>query len=58
MAVFQACNVHQCGFDAGDCGTDKFDKLHGMTLLSNQTQYSLPKGKPYIYEKNNFSAEL
>ena len=35
----------ECGFDAGDCGTDKYDQLHGFMLLYNQTHYHLPKGR-------------
>lgn len=40
-----ACNVIECGYDAGDCGTDKFDQLPGFMLTYNQTVYDLPKGK-------------
>ncbi|XP_045176047.2 N-acetylglucosamine-1-phosphotransferase subunits alpha/beta-like isoform X2 [Mercenaria mercenaria] len=40
-----ACNVLECGFDAGDCGTDKYSHIHGMMLLPNQTLYSLPPGQ-------------
>ncbi len=41
----QACNVKQCGFDAGDCGTKAFHRLHGVDLVKETTEYSLPKGK-------------
>ena len=42
--ILQACNVIECGFDAGDCGTEKYDQLHGFLLTYNQTHYELPKG--------------
>ncbi|KAL3977220.1 solute carrier family 7 (L-type amino acid transporter), member 9/15 [Sarotherodon galilaeus] len=50
----QACNVLSCGFDVGDCGQEHFDKLHHVTLLRNQTHYTLPVGevRPYFsFEK-------
>lgn len=40
----QACNVKPCGFDAGDCGTKGFSRLHGIDLNKQVTEYSLPKG--------------
>ncbi|XP_069760515.1 N-acetylglucosamine-1-phosphotransferase subunits alpha/beta isoform X2 [Narcine bancroftii] len=45
----QACNVLSCGFDAGDCGQDHFDQMHGVILLLNQTHYVLPKGEALPY---------
>ncbi|XP_034529267.1 N-acetylglucosamine-1-phosphotransferase subunits alpha/beta isoform X2 [Notolabrus celidotus] len=46
----QACNVLTCGFDVGDCGTEHFGDLHRVTLLRNQTLYTLPLGetRPYF----------
>lgn len=44
-----ACNVLECGFDAGDCGTEKYDKLYGLVLLPNQTHYILPAGLNLVY---------
>ncbi|XP_061920769.1 N-acetylglucosamine-1-phosphotransferase subunits alpha/beta isoform X2 [Entelurus aequoreus] len=46
----QACNVLSCGYDVGDCGTDHFGELHRVTLLSNQSMYTLPVGeiRPYF----------
>ncbi|XP_068416690.1 N-acetylglucosamine-1-phosphotransferase subunits alpha/beta isoform X2 [Eschrichtius robustus] len=46
----QACNVLSCGFDAGDCGQDRFHELYKVTLLPNQTHYVIPKGEclPYF----------
>ena len=41
----------ECGFDAGDCGTDNYDKLHGFMLTYNQTYYVLPKGMYLNLEK-------
>ncbi|XP_037552157.1 N-acetylglucosamine-1-phosphotransferase subunits alpha/beta [Nematolebias whitei] len=50
----QACNVLSCGFDVGDCGQEHFGELYHVTLLRNQTLYTLPQGetKPYFsFEK-------
>lgn len=50
----QACNVLSCGFDVGDCGEEHFDELHHVTLLRNQSHYTLPVGevRPYFsFEK-------
>ncbi|XP_059182259.1 N-acetylglucosamine-1-phosphotransferase subunits alpha/beta [Centropristis striata] len=46
----QACNVLACGFDVGDCGQDHFSELHRVTLLRNQSVYTLPLGetRPYF----------
>ncbi|CAN9508420.1 unnamed protein product [Ophioblennius macclurei] len=46
----QACNVLSCGFDVGDCGQAHFSELHRVTLLKNQTLYTLPVGevRPYF----------
>lgn len=46
----QACNVLSCGFDVGDCGQEHFGKLYHVTLLKNQSLYTLPVGetRPYF----------
>uniref|UniRef100_A0A8C4H064 N-acetylglucosamine-1-phosphotransferase subunits alpha/beta n=1 Tax=Dicentrarchus labrax TaxID=13489 RepID=A0A8C4H064_DICLA len=46
----QACNVLSCGFDVGDCGQEHFGELHHVTLLRNQSLYTLPVGeiRPYF----------
>ncbi|XP_038131478.1 N-acetylglucosamine-1-phosphotransferase subunits alpha/beta [Cyprinodon tularosa] len=46
----QACNVISCGFDVGDCGQEHFGELHHVTLLRNQSLYTLPVGetRPYF----------
>lgn len=46
----QACNVLSCGFDVGDCGQEHFSELHRVTLLRNQSLYTLPVGeiRPYF----------
>lgn len=44
-----SCNVIECGFDAGDCGTDNYGQLHGFMLTYNQTLYVLPKGLSNTY---------
>lgn len=35
----QSCNVQQCGFDAGDCGTGSFNALHGVDLIKDVKEY-------------------
>ncbi|XP_018412134.1 PREDICTED: N-acetylglucosamine-1-phosphotransferase subunits alpha/beta [Nanorana parkeri] len=45
----QACNVLNCGFDAGDCGQDHFGELYKIDLLLNQTHYVVPKGERLPY---------
>lgn len=44
-----ACNVLECGFDAGDCGTDRYGQLPGFMLMPNQTYYKLPTGQTNGY---------
>ncbi|XP_040885905.1 N-acetylglucosamine-1-phosphotransferase subunits alpha/beta isoform X2 [Toxotes jaculatrix] len=46
----QACNVLSCGFDVGDCGQEHFGELYHVTLLRNQSLYTLPVGevRPYF----------
>lgn len=46
----QACNVLSCGFDVGDCGQEHFGELYRVTLLRNQSAYTLPVGevRPYF----------
>uniref|UniRef100_A0A8C6T3L1 N-acetylglucosamine-1-phosphotransferase subunits alpha/beta n=1 Tax=Neogobius melanostomus TaxID=47308 RepID=A0A8C6T3L1_9GOBI len=46
----QACNVLSCGYDVGDCGPDHFGELYRVTLMRNQSSYTLPVGeiKPYF----------
>uniref|UniRef100_A0A3B5BC72 N-acetylglucosamine-1-phosphotransferase subunits alpha/beta n=1 Tax=Stegastes partitus TaxID=144197 RepID=A0A3B5BC72_9TELE len=45
----QACNVLSCGFDVGDCGQEHFGELHRVTLLRNQSLYTLPVGETRLY---------
>lgn len=46
----QACNVLSCGYDVGDCGQEHFDELYQLTLVRNQSLYTLPVGetRPYF----------
>ncbi|XP_052260463.1 N-acetylglucosamine-1-phosphotransferase subunits alpha/beta-like isoform X1 [Dreissena polymorpha] len=44
-----ACNVLECGFDAGDCGTSRYFNLHGMMLTPDVSEYTLPAGLAYGY---------
>ncbi|XP_054713569.1 N-acetylglucosamine-1-phosphotransferase subunits alpha/beta-like [Uloborus diversus] len=39
----KACNIRQCGYDAGDCGLENFDKLYQINLLANKSFYFLPE---------------
>ncbi|XP_076320133.1 N-acetylglucosamine-1-phosphotransferase subunits alpha/beta-like isoform X2 [Tachypleus tridentatus] len=39
-----ACNVKQCSFDVGDCGTSNYNKLFSFILLQEQQFYQLPQG--------------
>ncbi|XP_076815402.1 N-acetylglucosamine-1-phosphotransferase subunits alpha/beta-like isoform X2 [Clavelina lepadiformis] len=42
----QACNTHECGFDAGDCGLANYEKVYKLaSKLKNGTTYHLPPGK-------------
>lgn len=44
-----ACNVYNCGFDAGDCGIAQFGKLHGVDVTHNNEAYHLPDGLKVVY---------
>ena len=33
-----------CGFDAGDCGVDNYDKMHRLDFSLNKSHYNLPPG--------------
>lgn len=41
----KACNVYECGFDAGDCGTENYGKLYEMVLADSQKEYRMPDGE-------------
>ncbi|OCT88742.1 N-acetylglucosamine-1-phosphotransferase subunits alpha/beta [Xenopus laevis] len=45
----QACNVLNCGFDAGDCGQDHFEEMYKINMYLNQTHYVVPKGEHLPY---------
>jgi len=44
----QSCNVRACGFDAADCGTASFSKLHGIDLHEDIKHY-YAKGTDVVY---------
>ncbi|XP_052801171.1 N-acetylglucosamine-1-phosphotransferase subunits alpha/beta-like isoform X2 [Mya arenaria] len=44
-----ACNVLECGYDAGDCGTDKYTNMYGIMLDPDIHRYTLPSGLGYGY---------
>ncbi|GFT50884.1 hypothetical protein NPIL_95291 [Nephila pilipes] len=45
----KACNIRECGFDAGDCGLENFHKISQLLLLPEQTFYYLPDGENVGY---------
>ncbi|XP_077995035.1 N-acetylglucosamine-1-phosphotransferase subunits alpha/beta-like [Glandiceps talaboti] len=40
----QSCNVGDCGFDAGDCGTQNFDKIYSESINKDTKLVVLPQG--------------
>ena len=45
-----ACNNPACGFDAGDCGVDRFSQLHSISLYDHTKTINLPiKGLRAMY---------
>lgn len=54
----QACNVLDCGFDAGDCGLSNFDQLHSVTAVEDQLHYYVTgKCKVLILTDNTILCE-
>ncbi|GFR22148.1 hypothetical protein TNCT_294681 [Trichonephila clavata] len=45
----KACNIRECGYDAGDCGLENFHKISQLVLLPEQSFYSLPDGENIGY---------
>ena len=44
-----SCNVFTCGYDAGDCGVEDFDKLYHVDITHNtpmNNTFIIPLGKP------------
>ena len=35
----QSCNVAQCGYDAGDCGLERFPELYSVDLDKGEEHY-------------------
>ncbi|XP_062515613.1 N-acetylglucosamine-1-phosphotransferase subunits alpha/beta-like [Corticium candelabrum] len=44
-----ACNVFDCGFDAGDCGVVNFGKLYGIDVTDDISTVHLPLGLKSVY---------
>lgn len=44
-----SCNVHSCGFDAGDCGIAQFDKLYAVNINQQIKHYHIPDGIQVCY---------
>lgn len=43
-----ACNVASCGYDGGDCGTDNFHEIYGITITTStppNSSFTIPLGK-------------
>ncbi|XP_041472270.1 N-acetylglucosamine-1-phosphotransferase subunits alpha/beta-like isoform X1 [Lytechinus variegatus] len=45
----QACNVPQCGFDAGDCGKTNLHSIYSVLITGSGTQITLPRGLLVVY---------
>ena len=46
----EACNLLSCGFDAGDCGVDDFDKVQGVSLKLGTTFYNCTGHKSLYFD--------
>ena len=44
-----ACNVAQCGFDAGDCGISQFNELYHVDVNHDSQSVTLPRGISVLY---------
>ena len=44
-----ACNVAQCGYDAGDCGIAQFHELYHIDIDQNTHVVDLPQGVSVLY---------
>ena len=44
-----ACNVAQCGYDAGDCGITQFPELYHIDINQNTDVVHLPRGVSVLY---------
>ncbi|XP_030845190.1 N-acetylglucosamine-1-phosphotransferase subunits alpha/beta isoform X1 [Strongylocentrotus purpuratus] len=45
----QACNVRQCGFDAGDCGKVNLPSIYSVLITASGMSVTLPKGLLVVY---------
>lgn len=43
------CNVAQCGFDAGDCGIEKFGELYHIDVDEKTHTVDIPQGVTVLY---------
>ena len=44
LHILQACSIHECGFDAGDCGTKNYDKMYEVKMDLKVAHYTVPRG--------------
>lgn len=44
-----ACNVANCGYDAGDCGISQFHELYHIDIDQNTQTVELPQGVSVLY---------
>ncbi|XP_062580822.1 N-acetylglucosamine-1-phosphotransferase subunits alpha/beta-like [Saccostrea cucullata] len=40
--IHSSCNVHNCGYDVGDCGVLNYKDLYEIKLYRNTTKYAVP----------------
>ncbi|XP_061181061.1 N-acetylglucosamine-1-phosphotransferase subunits alpha/beta-like isoform X2 [Saccostrea echinata] len=44
-----SCNVHNCGYDVGDCGVNNYKDLYEIKLYGNTTKYAVPPGETIAF---------
>lgn len=48
LFYLQSCNVHNCGYDVGDCGVNNYRDLYEIKIYRNSTYYKVPPGESII----------
>ncbi|XP_022336372.2 N-acetylglucosamine-1-phosphotransferase subunits alpha/beta-like [Crassostrea virginica] len=44
-----SCNVHNCGYDVGDCGVMNYKDLYEIKVYKNTTKYKVPPGETIAF---------
>lgn len=44
-----SCNVHNCGYDVGDCGVNNYRDLYEIKIYRNSTYYKVPPGETIVF---------